>query len=148
MVVNREKDVPADHDSDEDFDQEVTDDEESDEEEEALALTPPGSPLGGRKRTRRILRKDGGVDSDEEEDEARSLQASPGAPAARKITRAARKRRWKRYYGRGNYRGFPASHAMWQLVTHLHRERNDLLWLAIVGVTYALLHGKLEADLY
>jgi len=153
VVVDREKDVPQDNDSDEDFDDSETDDEYDDDEEdrwrkEQQALLE-GSPLGGKKRRRRVRRK-GGNSSEEDGDseEERLQQAAPGSLARQKLPRAMRKHRWKAYYGRGTFRGQPVSYSMWQLVTHLHLERNDMLWLAIVGVTYAKLQSKLEADLY
>lgn len=147
VVVDAKRDVPANHDSDDDFDESDTDDEA---DEDMLPSGPaPGSPAGGHKRRRRVRRRDGGDDSDDGDDDLERVElTSPSSAGAAKLTRAGRKRRWKQYYGRGSFRGLPVSHSMWQLVSQLHRERNDLLWLAIVGVTYSLLHGKLEAELY
>ncbi len=154
VVVDRHKDVPQDNDSDEDFDESETDDDyDSDEEarlwRQAQHEAQDGSPVGGKKRRRRVRRKDGASsDEDADSDTERQELAAPGSLERQKLPRALRKHRWKSYYGRGTFRGQPVSYSMWQLVSHLHLERNDMLWLAIVGVTYAKLQSKLEADLY
>jgi hypothetical protein len=49
--------------------------------------------------------------------------------------RRRRKRRHADYYGQGHHHAFPASYVALCLAQALNRVRNDMLWLAIVGLT-------------
>lgn len=58
-----------------------------------------------------------------------------------------RRQRWRRYYSGGFY-GVPSAVLAYQLASELSKARNDLLWLAIVGLTDHFLHNRMHYDTY
>ncbi|KAF8476236.1 CDC45 family [Kalaharituber pfeilii] len=99
----------------------------------------PGSPLG------RLSRQDSLLPSS-------SRPASPSLPpplpsphALRKQLRRLRhkyQRTITKYYSAGTWYGEPVSGIMYSLASDLGREDNDLLWLAIVGVSSGEIYGR------
>ena len=60
------------------------------------------------------------------------------------------RRRWlkrltRRYYS-ASWHGTAASLLCYSLVTSLNKSSNDLLWLAIVGLTDQLVHERVEYE--
>ena len=51
-------------------------------------------------------------------------------------------------YYRGSFYSLPASYVMYQLAQQLSRAQNDLLWLAIVGLTDHYIHERMSQDVY
>ncbi|KAJ3036486.1 hypothetical protein HDV00_002695 [Rhizophlyctis rosea] len=66
--------------------------------------------------------------------------------------RRRRRRRHKRkladYYGDGTYFGMAVASIMYTMAVQLGRASNDLLWLAIIGLTDHYLHERLGQDQY
>ena len=57
------------------------------------------------------------------------------ATALDRKTQRRERRRLMREYFRGSYYGMPAATVVYQLAQQLNKESNDMLWLAIVGLT-------------
>jgi cell division control protein 45 len=99
---------------------------------------------GGRQR-RRL--EDGSYASDDAEE-----QQAPDSPRAR---RAARRRERKAredaraaYYAQGVSYGKPSACLLYDLAYHLQQDSSYMLWLALVGLTDHLVHGRLGPDKY
>lgn len=58
-----------------------------------------------------------------------------------------RRKRLQKYY-EGNYYGTPSCFLMFELTQQLNRDRNDLLWLAIVGTTHRYIEGFMSKAEY
>lgn len=67
-------------------------------------------------------------------------------PAA--AVRRRRRREALRDYYSGSYYGVPASCVAYELAVQLNRAQNDLLWLAIVGVTDHFVHERIPREVY
>jgi cell division control protein 45 len=98
---------------------------------------------GKRAREKKLPRREAG-DVGAAADRRRARERAK-RQAAR--VRHERKKVWKTYY-EGDYFGLPAAYMLHELVFKLNKERNDLLWLAIVGVTDKWLRGKLDDEQY
>lgn len=89
---------------------------------------------GGRKRKRRRKDDDGSDDDsdDDDDDGEQKLQ-----DMYRRMTKV-KADRYRKYYSQGNHYGFPASYTALMLASRSLEAgvvRNDMLWLAIVGMT-------------
>jgi len=60
----------------------------------------------------------------------------------------SRRRLAYQYYDDGNFFGEPVAKLAYQLASDLNVARNDLLWLAIVGITSQYLQQRLSHDAY
>jgi cell division control protein 45 len=116
--------VTADYDEDDEEEDEEEDDDENDE------LRPA--------EQRRKVNEDGEREEDEISKEA-----------------LREKRRHKRQckeqvaeYYKGTYRGRSAALMMFQLATQLHKDTNDMLWLAIIGLTEQYVNDLIEKSRY
>ncbi len=52
------------------------------------------------------------------------------------------------YFINVKYTGMPTSHVMYELCQQLNKDNNDMLWLAIVGVTYHYIENHIPQNLY
>jgi cell division control protein 45 len=59
-----------------------------------------------------------------------------------------RRKRYQQYYYSGTFHGSPASSLMYELAQQLNKENNDLLWLAIVGMTEQHVMQQCNAEQY
>lgn len=122
-----------------------------------------GEGAGAQPRKRRRLRKAGGGSDSDGDDDARSRASSAPSsgssatgPRAKQQRldddlRALRRRRAQRhadYYGNGQFHGVPSALVAYELAERLSYGRNDLLWLAIVGVTEHFLEDRISMDMY
>ncbi len=101
-------------------------------------------------------------DDDEDDDELRPAEqrrrvSEDGEREEGEISKEAlrEKRRYKRQckeqvaeYYKGTYRGRSAALMMFQLATQLHKDTNDMLWLAIIGLTEQYVNDLIETSRY
>jgi cell division control protein 45 len=87
----------------------------------------------------------------------RRLEGADGAPAddsprarrnARRAARDAREAARQKYYGAGASHGKPSACVLFDLAFHLRQDSAQLLWLALVGLTDHLVHGRAPAAKY
>jgi cell division control protein 45 len=111
-----------------------------------------------------IYDSDQGEEDEEEGEEFFSDEEVEGSVTGGKRRRRegessyeARRRRhlWRRKreeilykYGEFNYHGTAASLVLYELAWKLTRDNNELLWLAITGLTEQLLHEKTDREMY
>ncbi|KAL6305383.1 CDC45 family [Sparassis latifolia] len=78
-------------------------------------------------------------------------QTSPRAPKRRKMhseERVQHEARIEKHYASGTWHGQSASGTMYILATVLERVDNDLLWLAILGLTFQYTTSRISRDDY
>ncbi|PSC71473.1 cell division control 45-like protein [Micractinium conductrix] len=71
-----------------------------------------------------------------------------GVRQERRKERAQREAFREAYYAQGVSYGKPAACLLFDLAYHLGQENANMLWLALVGLTDHLVHGRLAADKY
>ncbi|KAK4145803.1 putative cell division control protein 45 [Dichotomopilus funicola] len=132
-------------------------DEDSEEEDDrpkqkrrSNSSTPiPESPQRPAQRGLISLRDDAVFSSDglEPPSAAQPLRAPSARTLRRKLLRLRRKHEavLRDYYRLGASYSEPVSSMMYSLASELGREDNDLLWMAIVGVTSMELYGRSSA---
>ncbi|KAI0647210.1 CDC45-like protein [Trametes meyenii] len=122
----------SDDDSDEDLDEEAEEDEEDEEDYE----DGDGSPT----RKRRSL-GEGGRKRGKRQKVDRPNRIS-------REERAQHESRLIKYYRSGTWHGQSAAGTMYILATVLERVDNDLLWLAILGLTYQYATSRISREDY
>ncbi|KKY36055.1 putative cdc45-like protein [Diaporthe ampelina] len=134
-------------------------DDESDEEEDrprqrrrSNSSTPlPESPQRPKQRGLLSLRDQALMSSDGLDDDPPTAAQPPKAPSARTLRRRLLRLRREHetvlrdYYRIGALYSEPISSMIYSLASELGREDNDILWLAIVGVTSMELYGRSSA---
>lgn len=83
--------------------------------------------------------EEGEEDTQQDRKRIRTIAAVGTAAVTAETRRMERQRREKEYY-RGSYYGMPASYVLYFLSQQLNRSTNDMIWLAIVGLTDHYLH--------
>eukprot|EP01138_Halocafeteria_seosinensis_P013728 gb/GECG01014019.1/.p1 GENE.gb/GECG01014019.1/~~gb/GECG01014019.1/.p1 ORF type:complete len:475 (+),score=77.85 gb/GECG01014019.1/:1-1425(+) len=158
--VPPEEEVPSENDSDYEFDMEDDNDEdeedddeeqennseslsesEADEEESAEDQSDNADTEQALERRRKRLRK---------RSKKRRQQAQDSKKRRRRHVdekKIEKKKRWKSYYD-GDYFGLPIAYIMYRLAQQLNKDRNDLLWLAIVGTTDHYIHHRMDEEAY
>lgn len=112
----------------------------------------PDSPRRPAQRGLVSLRDDAAIFSDDRLDPPSAAQP-PRGPSARTLRRRLLRLRrdnehiLQSYYRMGTSYSEPISSMMYALASELGREDNDLLWLAIVGVTSMELYGRTSAGI-
>ncbi|KAI1386303.1 CDC45-like protein [Hypoxylon trugodes] len=112
----------------------------------------PESPQRPPQRGLISIRDSDIVRSDDADDPPSAAQP-PKAPSARTLRRRLLRMRsenegiLRKYYRMGSSYSEPISAMVYSLASELGREDNDLLWLAIVGVTSMELYGRSSAGL-
>ncbi|KAI7788430.1 hypothetical protein LA080_010763 [Diaporthe eres] len=134
-------------------------DDDSDEEEDrprqrrrSNSSTPiPESPQRPKQRGLLSLRDQALMSSDGLDDDPPTAAQPPKAPSARTLRRRLLRLRRENeailrdYYRIGASYSEPISSMVYSLASELGREDNDILWLAIVGVTSMELYGRSSA---
>ncbi|KAK4213792.1 CDC45 family [Rhypophila decipiens] len=108
----------------------------------------PDSPRRPAQRGLISRRDDAAIFSDDRRFEPPSAAQGPSARTLRRrLLRLKRENQQKleKYYRMGTWFSEPISSMMYALASELGRENNDLLWLAIVGVTSMELSGRTSA---
>ncbi|KAH9945982.1 CDC45-like protein [Epithele typhae] len=131
-VLTYAPEVDSDEDSDFDSDEDGTDEEDEDDDEDgASSASSPrkrrSSNDGGRRGKRRKLDQPNRISREEREQHEHRLI---------------------KYYRSGTWYGQSASGTMYILATVLERVDNDLLWLAILGLTYQYVTSRVSRDEY
>lgn len=141
---------PSDDDSDsegDDEDEAEEDDEEEAEDEEdengagPSRKRPRQGSAGGKKRRKE---DDGRVS-----DALSTLYSTDNQP--RRLPEAVREAHYdrvQRYYEAGTHYGMSVAQTVYLLATVLERADNDLLWLAILGLTYQYVSSRINRDRY
>ncbi|KAK7704915.1 DNA replication initiation factor cdc45 [Diaporthe eres] len=134
-------------------------DDDSDEEEDrprqrrrSNSSTPiPESPQRPKQRGLLSLRDQALMSSDGLDDDPPTAAQPPKAPSARTLRRRLLRLRrenetiLREYYRIGASYSEPISSMVYSLASELGREDNEILWLAIVGVTSMELYGRSSA---
>ncbi|KAI0807423.1 CDC45-like protein [Fomes fomentarius] len=131
-----DSDEESDSDSDEEAEEEDEDDQGGDEDEDGYEGGGSGSPS----RKRRSL-DDGG----RKQGKKRRVE-EPNRLSREE--RAQHENRLIKYYRSGTWHGQSASGTMYILATVLERVDNDLLWFAILGLTYQYITGRISRAEY
>ncbi|CAM9144349.1 unnamed protein product [Choristocarpus tenellus] len=77
----------------------------------------------------------------------RKREAGPGTPVGVKAAAADRRRRIRQYYNGATHSSASAVQ-LFSMATQVNKDNNDLLWLAIVGLTDQYIHQRVDQDIY
>jgi len=121
--------------------------QESDDEEHAIQEIDKENKPAGSKSTNVTMAQEGLVDSDEDSDVEKSKPSKKRRRLRREDLKKARRQRIRKYYN-GSYHGAPSSYLAFETSLMLNKNRNDLLWLAIVGLTDQYIHQRIDQDSY
>ncbi|KAI3402161.1 hypothetical protein diail_90 [Diaporthe ilicicola] len=139
----------SDPDEDDDSDD---DDDRPRQRRRSNSSTPiPESPQRPKQRGLLSLRDQALMSSDGLDDDPPTAAQPPKAPSARTLRRRLLRLRrenetiLREYYRNGGSYSEPISSMVYSLASELGREDNDILWLAIVGVTSMELYGRSSA---
>ncbi len=143
-LVPEPRDVLNESDNDEEEEDDDDDDDGGkDDQDPAGAVDGDAAVDGGGSRRRRAA---GGLVG---EAKAKRRRDGPdSSPGSRRALRRQRDTRQREYY-RATYHATSAAVLMWQLAADLGRSSsNEMLWLAIVGLTDQHVHERLDHGVY
>ncbi|KAK4686203.1 cell division control protein 45, partial [Tremellales sp. Uapishka_1] len=138
-------DSDSEDDSDEE-EEEEEEDEEDKEEDEDVDGEGQGEGSGSETGISKKRRREGSANGLKKR---KRMEESDDKP--RKLPRAivhAHQDRIQRYYEAGTHYGMSVAQTIYLLATILERADNDLLWLAILGVTSQYIAAKIDRDRY
>jgi cell division control protein 45 len=152
-----EEEVPSDGSdlSCEDYETESAEEDDSDDDDDGSDEEGLLESNSGDEKSDNGL--DGNISESDNEDEGNSKagrlrkrkRGSKEKDAAKVESRAKRDRkdRLHRYY-KSTFHGTPAAKQMYELAQQMNKDRNDTLWLCILGMTDLYIHQKIDSARY